>query len=175
MIQMRKSTQTVRLRALTEGDLDRVLAWHNDRELYGSLGGRFRYVSREAETEWFQRISQAKDQVNLAICLADSEEHIGNIYLRGIDWVARNCELHAFIAHKQNRGQGYGSSAVQQIVRHAFEDLGLARVYLHVLCSNAAAIAMYEKCGFAREGVLKRHAFKAGAFEDVLVMARLRE
>jgi UDP-4-amino-4,6-dideoxy-N-acetyl-beta-L-altrosamine N-acetyltransferase len=172
---MKKINQKVKLRALSHSDLDRVLIWHNDPELYASLGGHFRFVSREAETEWFDGITQAKDQINLAICLSEANAHIGNIYLRNIDWISRNCELHAFIADPKHRGKGYGSAAVLQIMKYAFEDLGLVRIYLQVLANNSAAIAMYEKCGFVTEGRLKRHALKAGAFEDVLAMGICRE
>lgn len=163
------------LRALTSKDLEQVLEWHNDAELYSTLGSHFRFVSPEAEAEWFQRITQARDQVNLAICLNESKKHIGNIYLRNIDWVARNCELHTFIARPEHRGKGYGCTAVQMVVKHAFEDLGLARIYLHVLAKNSPAIAMYQKCGFNEEGRLRRHAWKAGVFEDMIVMGLCRE
>jgi RimJ/RimL family protein N-acetyltransferase len=64
---------------------------------------------------------------------------------------------------------------MQLLTKHAFEDLGLMRIYLHTLASNSAAIAMYEKCGFVTEGRLKRHAFKKGVFEDMLVMGLCRE
>jgi len=172
---MHRVDERIYLRALTHDDLDRVLIWHNDAKLYSTLGGHFRFVSRETETEWFDRITQAKDQVNLAICLSEPDAHIGNIYLRNIDWISRNCELHAFIADPKHRGKGYGSAAVRQIIKYAFEDLGLVRIYLQVLANNSAAVAMYEKCGFFTEGRLKRHTLKAGAFEDVLVMGICRE
>jgi len=169
------TARKVYLRALSQDDLDRVLQWHNDPELYASLGGHFRYVSREAEAEWMRRRVQAPDEVNLAICLSDPAEHIGNIYLRNIDWVARNAELHIFIASPAHRGKGHGASAVALMVKHAFEDLSLMRLYLQTLASNSAAIKSYEKCGFVTEGRLRRHAFKSGKFEDMLFMGLCRE
>jgi len=172
---MKKANFEVYLRALALADLDRVLAWHNDPELYSTLGGHFRYVSREAEAEWFRRRLEARNEANLAICLRDRDEHIGNIYLRNIDFLDRNAELHAFIAKPEHRGKGYGSAAVRLLAKHAFENLGLMRIYLHVLASNSAAIKTYEKCGFVQEGRLRRHVFKAGVFEDVLVMGLCRE
>jgi RimJ/RimL family protein N-acetyltransferase len=172
---MTDNSKRVYLRALTQSDLDRVLNWHNDAELYSTLGGHLRFVNLESETQWLRHRLEAQDEVNLGICLADPGEHIGNIYLRNIDWVHRNGELHTFIARREHRGKGYGSEAVKQLLRHAFEDLGLLRIYLHVLASNTAAIAMYEKCGFALEGRLRRHVFKKGAFEDMLVMGLCRE
>lgn len=172
---MHQVNETVRLRALAQDDLDRVLKWHNDAELYSTLGGHFRYVSREAETEWLRRRLEARDEVNLAICLSDTAEHIGNIYLRNIDFVDRNAELHAFIGQRENRGKGYGSAAVRLLAKHAFENLGLMRIYLYVLAKNSAAIKTYERCGFVVEGRLRRHVLKAGIFEDVLVMGLCRE
>lgn len=160
----------VYLRSLAQDDLDRVLNWHNDAELYSALAGHFRYVSLETETNWLRTRLEARDEVNLAICLFEPPEHIGNIYLRKINWVDRNAELHLFIAQREHRGKGYGTEAVRLIMKHAFEDLGLMRIYLNVLANNSGAIAMYEKSGFVMEGRLRRHALKSGVFEDVLVM-----
>src|SRR5271155_1658443 len=139
----KKAKGKVYLRSLTQNDLDRVLGWHNDHELYSTLGGHFRYVSREAESEWLRHRLEARDELNLAICLHEPPEHIGNIYLRNINWVDRNAELHIFIAQPEHRGKGYGSAAVRLITKHAFEDLGLARIFLHTLAANSAAIAAY--------------------------------
>jgi L-amino acid N-acyltransferase YncA len=38
----------------------------------------------------------------------------------------------------------------------------------------AAAIALYEKHGFRREGLLERFAYRDGAYVDAFTMARLR-
>jgi RimJ/RimL family protein N-acetyltransferase len=114
-------------------------------------------------------------QVNLAICLAKQAQHIGNIYLRDIDWIARNAELHIFIGDAQQRNKGYGRVAVQQLIDYAFRDLGLYRVYLFVLADNQAAIRTYAACGLQHEGVLRGHAFKQGAFKDVSVMGICNE
>jgi RimJ/RimL family protein N-acetyltransferase len=43
-----------------------------------------------------------------------------------------------------------------------------------VFAGNGPAIAVYEKCGFVREGVLRAAAFVDGHREDVVVMAVLR-
>jgi RimJ/RimL family protein N-acetyltransferase len=172
---MKTTKRNVYLRILAQDDLDRILSWHNDPALYSTLGGQFRYVSRESEAEWLRRRLEARDEVNLAICLSDPSDHIGNVYLRNINWIDRNCELHTFIAAKEHRGKGYGSTAVRLITKHAFEDLGLIRIYLHVLASNSAAIAAYEKCGFLTEGRLRRHALNAGVLQDMLIMGFCRE
>ena len=171
-----EATQTVYLRALDLSDLDRTQRWHNDRSLYETLAGPFRYASRAVEEEWLRRAqAPSAQQVNLAICLSATSEHIGNIYLREIDWIARHAELHIFIGDPRQRGNGYGRAAVRQLIDYAFGDLGLHRVYLFVLADNHAAQRAYVACGMVHEGVLRDHAYKAGAYRDVLVMGICNE
>src|SRR6266511_1340668 len=116
-----ESTQPVYLLALEFTDLERTLAWHNDRALYATLASPFRFVSRATEEEWLRQAQAASpQQINLAICLTAPEEHIGNIYLRDIDWVARRAELHIFIGDPRQRGKGYGRAAVRLLIDYAF-------------------------------------------------------
>jgi RimJ/RimL family protein N-acetyltransferase len=172
---MSTAKEKLYLRPLCEDDLDRLLGWHNDEELYTTLAGHFRTVSRETEAAWLRCRMEAADELNLAICLFEPPEHIGNIYLRNVSRHDRNAELHIFIARREHRGHGYGEMAVSLITKHAFEDLGLERIYLHVLANNTLAIRAYEKCGFVKEGRLRRHVFKNGGFEDIIVMGVCRE
>jgi RimJ/RimL family protein N-acetyltransferase len=167
----KREALTVYLRALEESDIERTYCWHNDARLYDTLGDSFRPVSRASEAEWLRRkASYSTTEINLAICLSPTGEHVGNIYLRGIDWVARRSALHIFIGCSEHRSKGYGQAAVCQLLHRAFLDLNLNRIYLEVLADNIAAVKAYEKCGFELEGRLKNHSFKLGRYKDVLVM-----
>ena len=44
-----------------------------------------------------------------------------------------------------------------------------------MFASNAHALALYEKLGFAREGVRKRARKLDGEYDDVVIMALLSE
>lgn len=165
--------EPIYLRALEASDLDRCHKWHNDRSLYEMLCGPFHFVSKQAVQEWLDRkgsYSSSSGEINLAMCDKETDKHIGNIYLRQIDWISRHAELHIFIGDREQRAKGYGQSAVRQLVSYAFNDLGLNRVYLNVLGDNHAAIHTYEKIGFKVEGTLKNHAYKQGCWKDVIVM-----
>ncbi len=163
--------EPVYLRSLESGDLDRIHKWHNDAALYESLTGTFRYVSYTTVAEWLRnKQAYSMEQANLAICLTNSSEHIGNIYLRDIDWIARHGELAIFIGESGQRCKGYGRAAVRVLIKHAFQDMGLRRLYLFVLADNSRAIRTYESCGFVVEGRLRKHAFKGGEYKDVSIM-----
>lgn len=162
------------LRALEEGDLERTYRWHNDPELYHTLVDGYRFVSKQAERDWLaKRVSYSQSEVNLAICLSPGGEHIGNIYLRAINLASRNAVLGIFIGEKDYQRRGFGRQALRAALRHAFDDLGLQRVYFEVLADNERAIRLYEKVGFKTEGRLRSHVFKEGQFKDVVVMGIL--
>jgi RimJ/RimL family protein N-acetyltransferase len=168
--------EPIQLRALEPDDLDRIYEWHNDRSLYEMLGGPFRFVSREAVQAWLSRKTAfLSDEINLAICIKESDKHIGNLYLHQIHWIIRSARLEIFIGDHGERSKGYGQSAIRQLLTYAFEDLGLKKVYLDVLSDNLAAIHIYEKLGFEIEGRLRNQVFKQGAWKDMMLMAAYAE
>lgn len=72
------------------------------------------------------------------------------------------------------RGRGIGSALLRAAVEAAWAS-GLTRIELSVRCDNAKAKALYERHGFATEGLLRR-AFKLdGKYFDAVAMTLLRE
>jgi putative acetyltransferase len=71
------------------------------------------------------------------------------------------------------RRQGVGSALLGTAVEMAERWLAVRRIELDVYTDNLAAIALYEKFGFAVEGTLRQFAFRNGEFVDVHVMARI--
>ena len=51
--------------------------------------------------------------------------------------------------------------------------LNLKRLQLGVLSDNAPAIYLYEKFGFVSEGIARADIFRAGAYADTRLMARI--
>ena len=94
--------------------------------------------------------------------------------LAGIDHLRQSATLHIMIGSSKNRGRGMGTFAVLSMLRHAFYDLNLHRVELSVLATNEAAIGMYEKCGFSREGTRRQACYKQGKFVDMYEYGILR-
>lgn len=64
---------------------------------------------------------------------------------------------------------GAGRYLMRHLVALAFDELRLRRIFLEVVASNVAAIALYESIGFTREGRY-RDGFRGrdGRFEDLL-------
>ena len=67
-----------------------------------------------------------------------------------------------------------GFKAVRAMLEAAFDRLNLARVYLRVCADNRRAIRCYLKCGFRREGVVRRKLGPNGEARKVVLMTIMR-
>ncbi|MBM7844910.1 GNAT family N-acetyltransferase [Herpetosiphon giganteus] len=99
---------------------------------------------------------------------------IGSIGLHHTDQVSRTSEFGIAVYHPDYVGKGYGSDAIQVLLRWAFRIQNYRRIWLMTDSNNPRAIAAYEKCGFVHEGRLREHVFNNGQYVDVLQMGMLR-
>ncbi|MCH7488365.1 MAG: GNAT family N-acetyltransferase [Chloroflexi bacterium] len=174
----------VRLRALEPSDLERVYSWINDREVTRYIAARYP-MSRADEERWLRGSSPNSfgGGVQLAIEVKNGEvqnggtnevAHIGNIDLVEVRPEDRKAGLGVMIGDKDYWSNGYGTDAVVTILRFAFHEMNLNRVWLHAFDFNERAQACYRKCGFQEEGRLREHYYTEGQYCDSVVMAVLR-
>lgn len=69
------------------------------------------------------------------------------------------------------RGRGVGSALLAAAEQHARER-GARKLSLRVLSTNDAALRLYERAGFCREGTLREEFFIAGRYVDDVLMAK---
>jgi RimJ/RimL family protein N-acetyltransferase len=115
----------------------------------------------------------ARTGVHLAITEAASAERLGAVGLMVTDPLSGVGELSYYLAVGA-RGRGAASRAASLLAAWAEEELGLARLELHVLAGNDASLRLAERLGFEREGVLRSRELHRGARHDVVLLARLR-
>jgi RimJ/RimL family protein N-acetyltransferase len=72
------------------------------------------------------------------------------------------------------RGGGLGTRLIRATLEAAFA-AGFVRVELDVHADNVRAIALYEKVGFAREGLLRDAVYVDGAYQDSITMTLIRQ
>jgi RimJ/RimL family protein N-acetyltransferase len=70
---------------------------------------------------------------------------------------------------------GYGTEAAQEVVRYAFQVLGLNRVQAHHMTKNSASGRVMQKIGMTYEGTSKQSILRWGQFEDAANYAILRD
>ena len=65
---------------------------------------------------------------------------------------------------RKAQGKGIAYEATRLILKKAFFEYGLHRVYLSVYSNNKAAIKLYERCGFILEGEFREHFLMDGNY-----------
>jgi RimJ/RimL family protein N-acetyltransferase len=98
---------------------------------------------------------------------------VGFAELRDIDREHSLAELSFWLAI-ESRGRGYMAEALDAVLRYAFEDLGLNRVYAYHMVRNPTSGRVLSRLGFQVEGLLRQRVRKWGLFEDVVLQALLR-
>lgn len=165
----------VRLRAIEKEDLPRFTSWLNDPEVRQGLQITIP-LSNPQEERWYQSILERPlEEQPLVIEVNQQGEWmmIGNISLFKLDWQERSAEVGIFIGAKAFWSRGYGSDAMRLMLRHAFKNLNLHRVYLRVYATNPRAVHSYEKAGFKLEGTMRQAHFQDGKYVDVFLMSVL--
>lgn len=159
--------QRLRLRPLQAVDVHLLLRWDDDTEVNALIGKKF--DSQESAAEWYSRLTHRADSLVLGIEVGG--HLIGDMELEHISWRAKTAELSICIGEREYWGRGYGAEAIGLLLDFCFGSLGLRRVYLRVYRHNLRAIKCYEKCGFRKEGVLRRSGRVGRKQGDVYLMA----
>lgn len=164
-----------KLRELSRNDLPEINKWRNNPELISYLGSPFRYIDFEIDSLWYDNyLNNRKNTVRCSI-VGENDQIIGIVTLSDIDYINRKCSLHIMIGESNNCNKGIGKFAINEILKHAFDDLNLERVDLIVLESNERAQAVYSKIGFIKEGLLRNYYYKNGKYINAYIMSVLKQ
>ena len=166
----------VRLRQLKTEDANGMLEWMHDPDITRAFCFNANDKNRETVLEFIQ--SAETEPVNdgtVHYSITDeTNEYLGTISLKRIDMVAKKAE-YAISLRKCAWGRGIAFQATREILRRAFEEFGLERIYLNVLSDNEKAIHLYERCGFTYEGEFRRHLFLRGEYKTLKWYGMLKD
>lgn len=165
----------IKLRPITIEDTDNILKWRNSSQVKKYFCMQSDLTRKEHEW-WLENKVKSGKAIQFIINLKKEQKDIGTIYIRDIDSENKNGEFGIYIGESDLRGMGYGTMAMDLIVKYAFLEKKLHKVYLRVLSDNERAKECYKKNGFVEEGVFKEHVYKQGkGFVDVTFMGRIND
>ena len=165
----------VRLRECRKEDIPLAQRFLNDSETRALIGMGIPYPYTLADEERrVEKYSAGNDTYNFAIETLERGRYIGRCGINEIDWNARTVSIGVWIGDKKYWGYGYGTDAMDVLIRFCFEQMNINKVKLGVFSFNERARHCYEKCGFAVEGVLRRELCVNGQYHDIIEMGMLR-
>lgn len=157
-----------------EKDSEVLVRWNRNSEYQQLLdSGPARVYAPVSVKEWMEK--HANEIYNFGIRTLEDDRLIGQVDLSGVDWVARNCWVGIGIGDQEYWGKGYGSDAMNEVLRFGFEWLNLNRVSLTVFSYNERAYRSYLKCGFKEEGRLRQWMQRSGERFELIFMGILRD
>lgn len=161
----------IELRDLQDDDAEALYRWRNepevDRWMYGAP------PTREEHERWFAKFRADPDRKGWIIL--QNGQPCGSLTLTGLASRLKRAQWGWYIGDADARGRGAGRAAQALGLDLAFRDFDLQKVSAEVLADNDTALRAQAAAGFRREGYLRRHAYKHGAFRDVVLLAILKE
>jgi len=147
--------------------------WLNDPEVcrYNSHGEQ--KYTRQMAKKFIGSLQGDTTKEVWAVYLKKTDLHIGNISLQRIDFKNKNAEIAYLFGEKQCWGKGYAKEASRVLLKRAFEDLRLHRVYFGTNINNIAMQKLGKSLGFKKEGVLQDAQLKNGVFNHIVIFGLL--
>ena len=99
-------------------------------------------------------------------------EAIGGIGFKlGVDIARISAEMGYWLG-EPFWGCGLTTRAVAASSDWAFDNYNVVRIFATVFLENKSSVRVLEKCGFTREGILRRSAIKNGMILDQMMYAK---
>ena len=142
-------TERLLLRRWEDSDAENLYEYAKDPDV-GPIAGWPPHQSVDESRNVIRTVFQGKEAY--AICLKTDEKAIGAIELKlngHTDMTDRDdeCELGYWLG-KPFWGQGIMPEAVEEILRHAFEEIGMTKVWVGYYEGNSKSKRVQEKAGF---------------------------
>ena len=136
------------LRKLKQKDAPLMLGWMHDENVTQWLHAPFASKTLQDAREFIRKSRKDTDNLHLAIS-SDEDEYMGTVSLKQIE---NGSAEFAITVRSEAMGQGYAWFGMREILKKAFDELGLETVLWCVSENNVRAVRFYEK-----------HRFKAAA------------
>jgi RimJ/RimL family protein N-acetyltransferase len=144
--------------------------WINDFTAMRNLGLPPRPMTMEAETRWYENLSQQSDEAAFTIYERATLRPIGTTGLHRIDYRNRRATFGIMIGEADARGRGYGTEVTRLMLDYGFTALGLHSVNLLVFEYNLAGRRAYEKAGYREYGRQRQAHLMGGRWWDIIHM-----
>jgi len=163
------------LTSVKDDDIDEIEKWFNNVEFlrYYDMIAAVPKSRRQVEN-MIKDYQDSYEKYIFAIRDKKTEKIIG---IAGFDEIiSSNGTATTFIGIGNNvyKGKGYGKESMMLLLDYGFNELNFYKIQLNVIAYNGAAIKLYEKLGFMREGTYREFILRDGKRYDMYLYGLLR-
>ena len=165
-------TERLAIRPMRGTDAAALLALTEVPESRRLTGTHERFTLEQTQA-WCASRDEQSDRWDLVIEDAADGRWLGELAVTNWDPDNRSCGIRIALV-PDGRSRGIGPEAMEAVIDHLFTVTPTHRLELDVFSINPQAIAVYERLGFVREGVMRDALLWEGAFFDAIQMSVLR-
>lgn len=121
-------------------------SWENDSSIYMDMELFSTYKYDENEVDKYFDAKQNQSRILFAIM--KGEKPIGELQLKQINMMSKECTLSIHLQNDTVKGKGYGTRAEQLAIQYAFDILGMVAVNADTIEKNIRSQHVLEKVGF---------------------------
>jgi ribosomal-protein-alanine N-acetyltransferase len=159
------------LREWRRGDEPSLVRHANNRNVWINLRDVFPFPYTLSDARGWVRLATTNG-FNLVFAIDVDDFAVGAIGLHPGDDIHRHSVEIGYWLGEEYWNRGIVTEAVMAVTDYAFAALAMGRVHAEVFHWNTASMRVLEKAGFAREGVLKKSAYKDRQWVDEVVFAK---
>jgi RimJ/RimL family protein N-acetyltransferase len=161
------------VREWSAGDRSDLVRVANNRNVWRNLTHRFPHPYTEADADsWFARLASTPHPTHWAIEVDGVAA--GGIGMEPGEGIFAKSAQFGYWLGQPYWGRGITTAAARATSDALLESFDVVRLEAPVFAWNPASMRVLEKCGFVREGVLRRSVYKDGEIIDAVLYARVR-
>jgi RimJ/RimL family protein N-acetyltransferase len=122
-----------------------------------------------------KEVTESKNLFHFTIRSKEDGRLLGFVRIEGIEWTHGVASMKIAIGDPAERGKGYGSEALQVILRFAFSELNLYRLSAVVTEDNPAALKFFLSFNFLEEVRRRKALLRDGQTWDSIHLGLLRD
>jgi len=153
--------ELVRLRPIAQADLPIWYSYLSEPSVIEHTSWNLSAPADLSPYVWDPAANTESSFLRLAIALRSTDEIVGTGGFHTVQPRNRSAEI-AYDLSPSQWGKGIATSVCQQLVAWAHSSARLLRVQATVLESNGPSMAVLERCGFLREGLLRSYRLVRG-------------
>ncbi|MDF1796975.1 MAG: GNAT family N-acetyltransferase [Coxiellaceae bacterium] len=118
------------------------------------------------EKEFEKYLKKYNDERNYCFVLLSDNQLAGVVNLNEVVRGLFQSAYSGYFVFKQFAAQGVMTAGLKQVVRYAFDQIGLHRIEANIQSDNLASIALVRRCGFQQEGYSPNYLFIDNQWRD---------
>jgi RimJ/RimL family protein N-acetyltransferase len=161
------------LRAIEPGDLEQLRLWRNDPQLRRNFR-EYREISPADQQRWYDSIRVDNLTTRMFAITDSGGTLLGACGLCYIDWMRRSADFSIYLG-RGYLDDKYALCAARMLMRYAFEDLGLHRLWAEVYEFDELKAHFLTSIGFRFDGALRDAHYAEGKWWDSRMFSSIND